>query len=89
MKIIAVYLIIINVATFFVYGLDKRKARLNRWRIPESTLLLFAAVGGSVGALLGMKVFRHKTKHRKFTIGVPMILIVQLALAAYLLIKLN
>ena len=89
MKIIAVYLIIINVATFFVYGIDKRKARLNRWRIPESTLLLLAAVGGSVGALLGMKLFRHKTKHRKFTIGVPMILTVQLSLAAYLLIKIN
>ena len=89
MKIIAEYLIIINVATFFVYGLDKRKARLNRWRIPESTLLLLAALGGSVGALLGMKLFRHKTKHWKFTIGVPMILIVQLALTAYLLIKIN
>ena len=89
MKIISLYLIIINVATFFVYAIDKRKARLNRWRIPESTLLLLAAVGGSVGALLGMKLFRHKTKHRKFTIGVPTILIVQLALAAYLLIKIN
>ena len=87
MKIIAVYLIIINVVTFFVYGIDKRKARLNRWRIPESTLLLLAALGGSVGALLGMKVFRHKTKHKKFTIGVPLILVIQVAIAFYFLTK--
>ena len=74
------YLIGINVLTFLFYGIDKRKARKKKWRIPENTLILLAAVGGSIGALLGMYVFRHKTKHGKFTLGIPAILIVQVVL---------
>ena len=74
------YLIGINVLTFLFYGIDKWKARKKKWRIPENTLILLAAVGGSIGALLGMYVFRHKTKHRKFTLGIPAILIVQVVL---------
>lgn len=77
------YLLAINLATFFVYGIDKLKARKGRWRIPERTLLMLAVVGGSIGAWAGMMVWRHKTKHLKFQVGVPLILILQLALLAY------
>ena len=83
MKTIILYLIAINVVTFLVYGLDKWKAKRDAWRISETTLLLLAAAGGSVGALLGMQIFRHKTKHVKFTVGVPAILIVQVAIAIW------
>ena len=83
MKEISLYLAAINVVTFLVYGLDKWKAKQGAWRIKESTLLLLAAVGGSVGALLGMQTFRHKTKHLQFTVGVPLILLVQIALAVW------
>lgn len=68
---------------------DKVKAKKNRWRISERTLMLSAALGGSVGALLGMYTFRHKTKHIKFTLGVPAILLAQLALAAWLILKIG
>jgi uncharacterized membrane protein YsdA (DUF1294 family) len=87
MKTIILYLIAINVVTFLVYGLDKWKAKRDAWRISESTLLLLAAAGGSVGALLGMQIFRHKTKHVKFTVGVPVILLVQVALAIWWLVR--
>ena len=86
MKTIILYLIAINVVTFLVYGLDKWKAKRDAWRISESTLLLLAAAGGSVGALLGMQIFRHKTKHVKFTVGVPAILLVQVALVIWWLL---
>ena len=74
------YLIGINVLTFLFYGIDKWKARKKKWRIPENTLIWLAVAGGSIGALLGMYVFRHKTKHKKFTLGIPAILIVQIVL---------
>ena len=73
------YLLFINVLAFLIYGADKWKAKHGRWRMPEDTLIWLAIVGGSVGALLGMYVFRHKTKHRKFTIGIPVIIAVQIA----------
>ena len=76
--LILLYLLIINAASFLLMLVDKQKARKKLWRIPESTLLLSAAIGGSVGALAGMYTFRHKTKHLKFTLGVPAILIVQI-----------
>ncbi|MBQ0034976.1 MAG: DUF1294 domain-containing protein [Bacteroidales bacterium] len=85
MKYFLLYLLAANVLTFFVYGIDKLKAKRSRWRIPERTLLWFAVAGGSVGALLGIRVWHHKTLHKKFRYGVPAILILQLALAAYLL----
>ena len=69
------YIIAINVITFIVYGIDKLKAKKGWWRIPEATLLLLAAIGGSIGAWCGMMLFRHKTKHWKFKLGVPMIFI--------------
>ena len=81
------YLAAVNVVTFTVYGIDKRKARRGAWRIPEKTLFLLPLLGGSVGALLGMKVFRHKTKHWYFVWGVPAILLAQLALAVWLLCR--
>ena len=72
------YLIVINVVTFLVYGIDKWKAKQGSWRISEATLLILAVIGGSIGALLGMKVWRHKTQHKKFKYGLPLILIIQI-----------
>lgn len=76
MKYSIVYLIIINLIAFFAYGIDKIKAKKGRWRTPESVLLLLAFMGGAAGALAGMLLFRHKTQHKKFTILVPMMLVV-------------
>ena len=78
------YLIVINVVTFLVYGIDKWKAKQGSWRISEATLLMLAVIGGSIGALLGMKVWRHKTQHKKFKYGLPLILIIQIILIGYL-----
>lgn len=78
---ILVYLFLVNAAGFLLMLIDKRKARKNKWRIPEKTLMTVAAIGGSLGSLLGMYTFRHKTQHLKFTIGIPLILTVQIVLA--------
>ena len=78
------YLIVINIVTFLVYGIDKWKAKQGSWRISEATLLILAVIGGSIGALLGMKVWRHKTMHKKFKYGLPLILIIQIILIGYL-----
>ena len=69
-----------NILTCLVYGIDKWKARKSLWRIPESTLLMLAVLGGSVGAWIGMKVWHHKTLHPKFRLGVPLILFIQIVL---------
>ena len=82
MKILGIYLLAVNLAGFVLMGADKRRAKKGKWRVRERTLLLVAALGGSAGALAGMLSFRHKTKHLKFTLGVPAILLAQLALAA-------
>ena len=79
------YLIVINVVTFIVYGVDKLKAKQGSWRISEATLLILAVIGGSIGALLGMKIWHHKTMHKKFKYGLPLILLVQIALIYLLL----
>ena len=84
---LAVWLIAINLVTFAVYGADKRRARQGAWRVPEKTLFLLPLLGGSVGALLGMWVFHHKTKHWYFVWGVPAILLAQAALAVWLLYR--
>jgi uncharacterized membrane protein YsdA (DUF1294 family) len=81
MKYFAIYLLIVNAIGFLLMLIDKRKAIRHRWRIPEKTLFLIAAIGGSVGSIMGMYTFRHKTKHLQFTLGMPAILIVQLVLA--------
>ena len=74
------YLLVINILTFAVYGIDKWKARQGSWRISEATLLMLAVIGGTIGALLGMQVWRHKTMHLKFKYGLPLILLAQIAL---------
>lgn len=86
-NLILIYLAVITVVTFLVYGIDKWKAQHKRWRIPESVLLGLAAIGGSVGAWLGMKVWRHKTQHKKFQYGVPAILAAQVAVVVWRLLK--
>ena len=78
------YLIFINVVTFLVYGIDKWKAKQGSWRISEATLLILAVIGGSIGALLGMKVWQHKTMHKKFKYGVPLILLAHIALLIWI-----
>ena len=81
---LAYYLLAINAVAFIVYGIDKYKAKKAKWRISEATLLLLAVVGGSIGAWMGMKVWHHKTMHEKFKYGIPAILLIQIALMAYL-----
>ena len=78
------YLIALNVVTFLVYGIDKWKAKQGSWRISEASLLILAVIGGSIGALLGMKIWHHKTMHKKFKYGLPLILIIQIILIGYL-----
>ena len=78
------YLLAINAVTFIVYGIDKYKAKKAKWRISEATLLLLAVLGGSIGAWMGMKVWHHKTMNKKFKYGIPAILLIQIALMAYL-----
>ena len=89
MKYFLLYLLLINAVAFVLMLADKQKARKNRWRIPERTLIGSALLGGSLGALLGMYTFRHKTKHLKFTLGVPAILIAQIALAIWIFLKIG
>ena len=80
------YLAAVNLVTFAVYGADKRRAKKDRRRVSEKTLFLLAIIGGSVGALLGMKVFRHKTRHWYFVWGIPAILLVQIAVPVVILV---
>ena len=75
---------LVNVVTFMIYGIDKYKAIKGKWRIPEATLLLMAVFGGSIGAWLGMKVWHHKTLHKKFKYGIPAILLLQIIAIIYL-----
>ena len=79
------YLLAVNIDTFFLYGIDKYKAKKNQRRISEATLLTMAAIGGSIGAWAGMRLWHHKTMHKKFKYGIPLIIIMQVALAVYLL----
>lgn len=76
------YLVGINIVTFLVYGIDKWKAKRSMWRIPEATLLGLAIIGGSIGALLGIRVWHHKTQHKKFKYGLPLVLLAHIALIA-------
>ena len=84
--VVSIYLVVINVVAFAIYGLDKKRAIHDEWRIPEATLLALAAVGGSVGALFGMQTFHHKTRKPKFKYGVPAMLLVHLGLFYYFFI---
>lgn len=79
------YLLIVNIIAFFLMGIDKKKAQTGAWRIPEKTLFLSAILGGGVGAIAGMQLFRHKTQHRSFVIGMPLILLAWVILLAALI----
>lgn len=85
MKLVLYYLLIINALSFLLMLVDKWKAKKNRWRVRESTLLIVAALGGSIGSLAGMYLFRHKTQHLKFTLGVPLILAAQCLIVVVLM----
>lgn len=86
MKLFILYLLIINAAGFLSMLLDKHKAKKNAWRIPERTLLAIACFGGSIGSIIGMQLLRHKTRHLKFSLGLPLILAVQMVAATWLLV---
>lgn len=85
MRLLAIYLILMNALGLLLMYLDKQYARKKMWRIPEQTLMTVAGLGGSLGSLIGMYLFRHKTKHRKFTIGVPLFLVLHLILLTLLI----
>mgnify|MGYP004732687693 FL=1 len=85
--VLLVWLAVINLVTFAIYGIDKAKSKRGAWRVPEKTLFLLPLLGGSLGALLGMRVFHHKTKHWYFVWGIPLILLAQIALAVWLYVK--
>ena len=78
------YLFAINIVSFFLYGIDKYKAKKNKWRISEATLLMIAVIGGSIGAWVGMRLWHHKTMHKKFKYGIPVIMIMQVCLVVYM-----
>lgn len=82
--LLVAYVAIINTLAFIVYGIDKLKAKKGKWRIPESTLLLLAIIGGSIGAWFGIKVWHYKTLHKKFKYGIPLIVIIQIVIAIYI-----
>ncbi|MBQ7776588.1 MAG: DUF1294 domain-containing protein [Lachnospiraceae bacterium] len=85
--VLIAYLVIMNIAGFASMGIDKAKAKKHTWRIPEATLFVIALLGGSIGSIVGMQIFRHKTKHWYFVAGMPVIFFAQLALAILLIIK--
>lgn len=87
MHLLFIYLAIINAISFLLMLVDKYKAKKNLWRIPERTLMGFVAIGGSLGALAGMYLVRHKTKHLKFTVGIPVILFLHVLIAVWLIVK--
>ncbi|HJB95472.1 MAG TPA: DUF1294 domain-containing protein [Candidatus Mediterraneibacter intestinigallinarum] len=89
MRLLMWYLIVINIVTWIAFGLDKWKAKSGKWRIPERTLLLLALAGGSLGALAGMIMFRHKTRKAKFFISVPVMFVVHCVIVTVLVLKLR
>lgn len=89
MQLLIPYLLTVNATGFLLMLADKYRAKKNLWRIPEKMLITVAIIGGSIGAYAGMQVFRHKTKHPKFYIGIPVILAVQIMAAAYFLVRIS
>lgn len=83
---ISIIIVIINIVTFIIYGIDKLKAKKGKWRIPENSLIGLAIIGGSIGAYLGMRVWHHKTMHLKFKYGIPLIIVIQLIIV-YMFVK--
>ena len=86
-QLILICLVAINVVTFFMYGIDKWKAKHSKWRIPEATLLGMAVIGGSIGAWLDMRVWHHKTMHKKFLFGISLIILTQIAIVLWIIIR--
>ena len=84
---IIAYFAAVNLIGYASMGIDKYRAQNHKWRISEAMLFFFAIIGGSVGSIIGMKFFRHKTKHKKFTIGLPIILLIQIAIVIYLIVS--
>lgn len=84
---ILIYLLIINIVGFLAMGIDKFKAKQGLWRTKEKTLFIIAMIGGSIGSLIGMYTFRHKTKHNSFVVGFPVVLVAQIGLIIYLFLK--
>lgn len=87
MLILLIIIGVMSLAAFAAFGLDKYKAKAGKWRIPERTLFLLALLGGGIGAFLGMKVFHHKTMHKQFVIGIPVIMVIQAVLLGWYLWK--
>lgn len=85
MKYFYFYLILINIVTFILFAIDKKRAKKNQWRIPESQLLFFSLLGGSIGGIIAMKIVKHKTKKPKFTIGMPLLLLINIFIVYYLI----
>lgn len=82
-ELVSFYLLVINIISFILMYVDKKKAINHQWRISEHTLMVVSLIGGSIGTILGLKIFRHKTKHVKFYVGVPIIFFIQLILSYY------
>jgi uncharacterized membrane protein YsdA (DUF1294 family) len=82
-----IYLFLINITSYLVMGYDKKRARAKKFRVSERNLFLLTVIGGSIGTYMGMKQHRHKTKHQTFTVGVPLILSLQIILAAFILLR--
>ncbi|MEA4848303.1 MAG: DUF1294 domain-containing protein [Clostridiaceae bacterium] len=89
MKALLIYLIIVNIAAFAIMGTDKYKAQRNKWRVSETSIFILGLIGGGTGIFLGMRFFRHKTKHLKFTLGIPVIVIINIIMLGYILQKLK
>jgi uncharacterized membrane protein YsdA (DUF1294 family) len=89
MKALLIYLIIVNIAAFAIMGTDKHKAQRNKWRVSETSIFILGLIGGGTGIFLGMRFFRHKTKHLKFTLGIPVIVIINIIMLGYILQKLK
>lgn len=87
LRYVVLYFFVINLVGFLAMGIDKYKAQRDLWRIPEGTLITIALIGGSIGAIIGMKTFRHKTKKLKFSVGLPTILISEVCAVIYCLVK--
>jgi uncharacterized membrane protein YsdA (DUF1294 family) len=88
-QVIFIYITVMSILAFAMMGIDKRKAHRHKWRISESNLFIVGLLGGGVGVLLGMNFFHHKTKHLKFTLGIPLVVLMNIVLLVYLLQKLK
>ena len=85
MSVFIPYFMIINLTTFILFAIDKKRSKTNKWRIPEARLLIFSFIGGGIGGFIGMMIFRHKTKKPKFTIGMPILIILNILAAIYII----